>query len=369
MSAKIISAFPACGKTTFFNKCKEAEELCYMVDKFKVLDSDSSLFSWIYDENGNKTDVRNPEFPSNYINHIKENIETADIIFVSTHKAVRDALREGDIKYYLVYPDIDLKEEWINRFTNRGNTEEFIKLQTENWEKFIGELEEETFPNKIILKTNEGIIDNRLITSIMNGVHDNCTSIILPNKIVDDMIDKYHINKDFSVKRIREADKEKILTTSLWVMNNMLIKHRVTDIEKMSVYNEESLDPDKYENEVSKDMCIVYNTLSKIINIENMTDDDLTNFRFLIWSDEENAREELEMLENDESYTKEEKVKKRELIMNQINLKLIPYYMIPLLKPGMELIDIFGEKIIYNGIESIETDIRFGCLSYGIKVK
>lgn len=363
MRAKIISAFPACGKTTFFNKCKEAEELCYMVDKFKVLDSDSSLFSWIYDENGNKTDVRNPEFPSNYINHIKENMETADIIFVSTHKAVRDALREEGIKYYLVYPDIDLKQEWINRFVKRGNTFDFIKLQTENWEKFIGELEEETFPNKIILMTNDGIIDNKLITSIMNGVHDNCTSVIFPETIIGDMLKQHNI-----VKGMSDAIKIRTMTSSIWLMNNILINQRVTEIEKMSVFNEETLNPDKYENDIAKYMCQVYSYMSNFVDISDMSKDDADDFRFITWTDEENEQEELKTIEN-ENYTEEEKVKKRELIMNQINLKLIPYYMIPFLKPGMELIDIFGEKIIYNGIDSIDIDIRFGCLSYGIKLK
>ena len=48
----IISAFPACGKTCAVKYLSERG-----VD---VLDSDSSKFSWITDENGNK--VRNPRF-------------------------------------------------------------------------------------------------------------------------------------------------------------------------------------------------------------------------------------------------------------------------------------------------------------------
>ena len=77
MSAIIISAYPACGKTTYFNKHSK-----YAKGKGtrKILDSDSSKFSWVYDEDGNKTDERDPNFPNNYIEHIKENILDADLV-------------------------------------------------------------------------------------------------------------------------------------------------------------------------------------------------------------------------------------------------------------------------------------------------
>mgnify|MGYP000294488544 CR=1 FL=1 len=50
---RIISAFPATGKSFYFKHTG-----------LEVLDSDSSLFSW------SEPEVRNPEFPQNYINHI-----------------------------------------------------------------------------------------------------------------------------------------------------------------------------------------------------------------------------------------------------------------------------------------------------------
>ena len=50
MKTKIIAGFPGIGKSYVFNQ-----------RKYKCLDSDSSLFSWI--EKG----VRHPDFPNNYI--------------------------------------------------------------------------------------------------------------------------------------------------------------------------------------------------------------------------------------------------------------------------------------------------------------
>ena len=47
----------------------------------KILDSDSSVFSWLYDPYTlKKTDRRNPEFPNNYIEHIKNKMNTEDIM-------------------------------------------------------------------------------------------------------------------------------------------------------------------------------------------------------------------------------------------------------------------------------------------------
>ncbi len=125
METLIISGFPGIGKTYF-------KENSY---KKNVSDSDSSKFSWI--EEG----VRHPDFPQNYIDHIKENIGKTDIILVSSHKIVRDALRDNEILFTLVYPKRELKQEYLERFKSRGNNESFVKMLDENWDKFIDEME------------------------------------------------------------------------------------------------------------------------------------------------------------------------------------------------------------------------------------
>jgi hypothetical protein len=160
MLHKVISAFPACGKSTFYNK-----NSVYVNpnNKLKILDSDSSLFSWIYDENNKKTNVRDPEFPQNYINHIKEQLPLQDYIFVSSHKVVRDALRDNHIHFTLIYPDRSLKDEWLRRFKERGNDDKFIQFQGEHWDEFITEMENESFPNKIIITDTDGGMSNGIM--------------------------------------------------------------------------------------------------------------------------------------------------------------------------------------------------------------
>lgn len=124
---RIVSAFPGTGKTHAFKS-----------GEFDCIDSDSSLFSWTTDDEGRK--VRNPNFPRNYVNHIRENVGKVDFIFVSTHKEVRDALRKSCLYFYLVYPHDDLKDEYVRRFKERGSPQSFIDLVESQFEEWACEL-------------------------------------------------------------------------------------------------------------------------------------------------------------------------------------------------------------------------------------
>ena len=136
MNTLVLSCFPAVGKTWVYD---HQEEL-----GLKVIDSDSSSFSWIerkrteeelaeekrkWEEtphllsgdgyiNKIKNELikdRNPEFPKNYIKHIKENIGKCDLILVSSHEDVRKALTEAGIYYCVVFPSYELYHEYIGR--------------------------------------------------------------------------------------------------------------------------------------------------------------------------------------------------------------------------------------------------------------
>ena len=73
------------------------------------------------------------------------------IIFVSSHDVVREALKQNNIPYDIFYPRKDQKEEWINRFRKRGNDEKFISFISDNWDKFIDDIEKDDYPTKHVL--------------------------------------------------------------------------------------------------------------------------------------------------------------------------------------------------------------------------
>lgn len=120
---KIIAGFPGVGKSY----C--AENYAF-INRLFIMDSDSSEFD-------------KSNFPDNYIEHIKYHVNTGliDIIFTSTHKVVRDALIKNNISFYLVYPNKDLKVEYLERYRQRGSDSKFIELLDKLWDTWIDEME------------------------------------------------------------------------------------------------------------------------------------------------------------------------------------------------------------------------------------
>jgi hypothetical protein len=128
----VVSAFPGCGKSHLFRNKGEK----------KILDSDSSTFD-------------KSQFPQNYIEHIKFNIGEVDIILVSSHKEVRDALVNEGIDFTLVYPRKDIKDEYIQRYIDRGNDGKFVELLKQNWDNWTDELENQEGCEKIELESGQ----------------------------------------------------------------------------------------------------------------------------------------------------------------------------------------------------------------------
>lgn len=141
----VISAFPATGKSYLFDRFQNSN--------ITALDSDSSKFSWISEG------VRNKDFPNNYISHIKENMGKVDYIFVSSHKEVRNALKSNNIPFWLVFPHEALIQEYITRYSNRGNDYKFIDFISKNWFSFLEDLKSEKCQTKIQLLPNQFLAD------------------------------------------------------------------------------------------------------------------------------------------------------------------------------------------------------------------
>lgn len=141
---KVVAGFPGTGKSYMFRN---------NTDNLVLLDSDSSIFSWI------SKGVRNPIFPQNYMEHIKENLGVADVIFVSTHDTVIKALQENGIPFTLVYPTKELKEIYLSNYAQRGNDAQFIEFIKNNWDNFITNMMKTECQQRIELKKGQYIKD------------------------------------------------------------------------------------------------------------------------------------------------------------------------------------------------------------------
>ena len=141
----VWSVFPLCGKSYCANKLG-----------INAVDSDSSQYSWIIKE-GEK--IRNPDFPRNYIEHIKDATTKHDYLFVSSHQEVRTALEKEGIPFVLVYPNRSLLSNWIKRYENRDFNGFPLQVLINNWDKWHDELDKQKCYKRFILKEDEYLSD------------------------------------------------------------------------------------------------------------------------------------------------------------------------------------------------------------------
>lgn len=168
----IVCGFPGIGKSYLFNN---KELLCPTeYQSTNVFDSDSSKFSWI------SPGIRHPDFPNNYIEHLKT---LNGIALCSTHIDVRQLLTANNMSYVLVYPSIDCKEEYIQRYVKRNSPESFITLLNNNYYQWVNELEQVNQGDciKVELTPNKTLTDAYL--SVIYPLHNNfCMKLPVNNK-------------------------------------------------------------------------------------------------------------------------------------------------------------------------------------------
>ena len=85
--------------------------------------------------------------------------KTHDYVFLSTHDVVIDELIRRKEKFYVVYPYRHCKDEYIERFKKRGNTNDYIKRFMDRWDIFINKIEKLMHVNRIALRRGQYLSD------------------------------------------------------------------------------------------------------------------------------------------------------------------------------------------------------------------
>lgn len=152
----VICGFAGIGKTYLGNKYKN------------VIDLESSDYKWIYSNRANKMDKEkrkgltqrnvNYAWPDNYLDAITDANAEYDLVLVSQSLDILDELHLMKVPYILVFPKLELKEEYIQRCIDRGNQENFIWFIDRYYEKLIKNLMKRP-EEKIILDTGEYLED------------------------------------------------------------------------------------------------------------------------------------------------------------------------------------------------------------------
>ena len=96
---------------------------------------------------------------------------------MSSHDNVRKALNENKINFFMVYPDKNMKTEYVRRFKERGNNEGFISFISNNWDNFIDEIEQEEKCLKERLRWDTPFITNEYLAVCFDTSMGNLSSL------------------------------------------------------------------------------------------------------------------------------------------------------------------------------------------------
>jgi len=163
----IIAGFAGIGKTTVATKYKN------------VYDLESTRYEWDCAEYKDiaverlkgKERIKNPLWPQNYIDEIKDKMQEYDILFVKAHPDILEVYDKENIQYVICYPCKQALGEYKRRYVERGNSAEYMERTINSYDWKVKRWSENP-SNKIILGENE-VLEVYLIKNGYNLVKDD----------------------------------------------------------------------------------------------------------------------------------------------------------------------------------------------------
>lgn len=147
-----IYSFTATGKSTLSKKYKN------------VIDMESTIYKYLGEEKENETlkgteRIINKDWPNNYFKELKKVKDKYDYILISD-VICDDFLHENNYEYWWVYPNINLKEEYLKRCKKRGNNDTFLEYLSNDWNNWCNLCKNDKYATKHIeLQTGEYLED------------------------------------------------------------------------------------------------------------------------------------------------------------------------------------------------------------------
>lgn len=212
----IVSAFAGVGKTTLAQK--------YGKD---VIDLESGDFRWLNNDGTEQSKgsqrVQNPRFPINYLEAIKAANQKYKVVLISQHEVIRKCLDAVKLDYILAYPDMSMKEEFIERYRKRGNNENFIRLISTEWEKWIQALDSVQTHSKIVLQKGQylsdfvvelGLEEYKEQEEKQEEVPQQQIETKVPEEVIDKVTEQIVETVDNSVEKLPQTINNKDITIS-----------------------------------------------------------------------------------------------------------------------------------------------------------
>ena len=141
----VVLCGPAVGKTYLSKIDSRFIDLDGMKAKYKYEIIDETDFE---KNKLNRGKVIHQDSLEYALNILKKEISNDKIILLSFNKQLLSYLWDNNIDYFLVYPNINSREEYINRMKKRGNNEQFIEAMTNirDWNLFYTQNKNDTKP-------------------------------------------------------------------------------------------------------------------------------------------------------------------------------------------------------------------------------
>lgn len=213
----IISCFAGVGKNYAINQLSNMGFKVYSIEKER--DFYNTICKTGYDY-------------TNYINKLSKSV---DILFIPYFLNMENRFINGRVDYYLVYPSINCKNDYVKRFKELGFTKEQIKYLSDNWNDMITdcitcdiknnkkiELNRNEYVLDVILNlldiVNESVINESSSITLYHGTDNPDFDLILPNS--------YNVGTHTSKPRMSSywfdnAEYAKIFATMTVLDNNL----------------------------------------------------------------------------------------------------------------------------------------------------
>lgn len=99
------------------------------------------------------------ESQTQYIQDVKALIGEVDFVFLSTEVEGLQLLHNEGLEIFLVYPQKNLRNEYLDRYIERDNPYDFIGTMMKFWDTTIEKLQEQKYCKHFILEKNQYLND------------------------------------------------------------------------------------------------------------------------------------------------------------------------------------------------------------------
>lgn len=112
----------------------------------------------------NLIDLDLPGIPmGEYIDKINDHLGNGLTVLVPSWETLRQAMRDAGIVYSIVYPQRDLKSDYMTRYIKRGSDDKFLNTLRTRWDAFIDTCEADPSDDHVVLKQSQAFLSDLFV--------------------------------------------------------------------------------------------------------------------------------------------------------------------------------------------------------------